>query len=126
MTRQIQILLDDVAITGKLQESSTAELIWEALPIESEGNRWGDEIYCNIPVKSELDDGAKESVEVGDLAYWPPGHAFCIFFGPTPISQGSEIRPASAVNIVGTVTGAHQIFQTVTEGATVRVEQETR
>ena len=123
MTRQIQILLDDVAIAGKLQESPTAELIWEALPIESEGNRWGDEIYCNIPVKSELDDAAKESVEVGDLGYWPPGQAFCIFFGPTPISQGREIRPASAVNIVGRVVADLGVLKGVSSGCKVRIEK---
>jgi hypothetical protein len=61
---------------------------------------------------------------VGDLGFWPPGHAFCIFFGPTPVSRGSEVRPASAVNVVGRIAGDAKVFKKVPSGSKVRIEKE--
>ncbi len=86
-------------------------------------NTWGDEIYFKIPVTSTLDETAKEVVEKGDLGYWPTGKAFCIFFGPTPASQGDEIRPASAVNIVGRVEGNADVFKGVRDGENIKLER---
>src|SRR5215813_9994346 len=85
-----------------LNRSRTARAIWDALPIEAGAQTWGDEIYFKIPVALPEDD-ARAVVERGDLGYWPPGQAFCIFFGPTPVSQGDECRPASPVNVFGRV-----------------------
>ena len=103
--RQIKIILGDLVVEAELGDSETAKKVWTALPVETSFNTWGDEIYFPIPVEAELDSEAHEVVQYGDLGYWPSGNAFCIFFGPTPISQGGEIRPASAVNIIGKVTG---------------------
>jgi uncharacterized protein len=122
--RFIKISVGRVALQGELNESSTASLIWKALPIEARGSRWGDEIYLAIPVKAELDDTARGVVEGGDLGYWPPGHALCIFFGPTPVSNGDEIRPASPVNIVGRIRGDLLVLKESAEGTLVRVEKE--
>ncbi|MCK8600824.1 cyclophilin-like family protein [Desulfoferrobacter suflitae] len=83
---------------------------------------WGDEIYFPIPVEQPLDDAAAEIVDMGDLGYWPRGKAFCIFFGPTPASRGEEIRPASAVNLVGKVSGDAREFKVVRDGELVRIE----
>ena len=96
--------------------------IWDALPIEAKAQTWGDEIYFAIGL-SEAEDSAREIVELGDLGYWPPGHAFCIFFGPTPASQGDEIRPASPVNVVGRVAGDARAFKRVRSGARVVLER---
>ena len=126
MSRGIRIRFGDVTVEGRLNESPTAALIWEALPIEGEGHRWGDEIYFTIPVKAPLDDKAQEVVERGDVGYWPPGQAFCVFFGPTPVSQSDEIRAASAVNIVGTITGDPQVFKKATDGIVMRLESMER
>ena len=123
MDRVITISFGEVIVEGQLYESPTAALIWEALPIEGEAHRWGDEIYFSIPVAAELDDTAREVVKLGDLGYWPQGQALCIFFGPTPVSQSGEIRPASAVNIVGKITGDPHDFKKATEGVTVRLEK---
>jgi uncharacterized protein len=124
MSKRIKIRIGDSVVQGELNESPTATLIWEALPIEGEGNRWGDEIYFAIPVEAGLDDAAREVVERGDLGYWPQGHALCIFFGPTPVSQGDEIRPASPVNLVGKIRGDLQIFKEAAEGTMVRLDKE--
>ena len=102
MPREIKITAGSVVASAELNDSKTADAIWDALPITARGNTWGDEIYFGIPVSVGEENG-KEVVEMGDIAYWPPGSAFCIFFGPTPASDGDEIRPASPVNIIGRV-----------------------
>jgi len=119
--RKIKIIALPVVMEAELNDSRTAEAIWNALPIEARGNTWGDEIYFSIPVEMDVDN-AQETVEMGALAYWPPGNAFCIFFGPTPMSRGKEIRPASPVNVVGRVIGDPKAFKQVKSGTTVRIE----
>ncbi len=120
--RRITIKAGQVSATAVIHQTPTADAIWNSLPIEGRANTWGDEIYFSIPVKAELEKGAKDVVEPGDLGYWPTGSAFCIFFGPTPASRGNEIRPASAVNIVGKVQGDPKIFKQVSSGARVVIE----
>jgi hypothetical protein len=122
MDRIIRICIGDSVVQGVLNDSPTATLIWKTLPINGQANLWGEEIYFSIPVDAKLDTTAKEVVEKGDLGYWPRGRAFCVFFGPTPVSRGDEIRPASAVNLVGKVTGDLHIFKEVKEGMMVRLE----
>ena len=122
MTRQITIKTGGVEMTAELNDSKTAGVIWDALPITARGSTWGDEIYFGIPVSAGEENG-KEVVEMGDIAYWPPGSAFCIFFGPTPASRGNEIRPASAVNVVGKVIGDAKAFKAVRSGEQVVLER---
>ncbi|MEZ6154781.1 MAG: cyclophilin-like fold protein [Candidatus Scalinduaceae bacterium] len=121
--KKIRILVNNISAIADLGESKTSEAIWDELPIECRVNTWGEEIYFEIPVTSQLDSTAKEVVEKGDLGYWPTGKAFCIFFGPTPASRGDEIRPASAVNIVGKVSGNTEVLKSVQDGAAIRVER---
>jgi uncharacterized protein len=123
MERKIKIQAGSAKADAVLNDSPTAGKIWEALPIEAQGDTWGDEIYFSIPVKASLESTAQEVVEVGDLGYWPTGNAFCIFFGPTPMSRGSEVRPASAVNVIGRVLGNAKIFKKVPSGVKVRIEK---
>lgn len=122
MPRKITVRVENIKADAELNDNETARKIWEALPIESTANTWGDEIYFSIPVKVGLED-AKSIVSEGDLGYWPPGTAFCIFFGPTPVSQGDEIRPASPVNVFGRIAGDSKIFKKVTPGATIIIEK---
>ena len=121
MGRNIRISAGGVVAEAEINETQTAEAIWKALPIEASGNTWGDEIYFGIPVQMGVENG-QEVVEVGDLAYWPPGHAFCIFFGPTPASRGDEVRPASAVTVVGKLQGDPKAFKAVRSGSKVTIE----
>lgn len=123
MGGKIRILVGDLKVEAELNDSKTAQLIWEALPIEARGNTWGEEIYFGIPVKTGLEQGAREVVSSGELGYWPTGHAFCIFFGPTPASRGDEIRAASAVNVIGKVVGNPKVFQRVKDGEKVVLEK---
>ncbi len=123
MGKKIRILVNDLKVEAELNESKTAQLIWEALPVEAKSALWGEEIYFAIPVTTELEMGSREVVSAGELGYWPTGHAFCIFFGKTPASRGEEIRAASSVNIIGKVLSDPKIFLRVKEGAKVTLER---
>jgi hypothetical protein len=90
--------------------------------LEARASTWGDEIYFSIPVDVDAEE-PREVVEMGDLGYWPPGSAFCIFFGLTPASKGDEIRPASPVNVFGRVEGDPRVFTSVASGDLVRLER---
>lgn len=119
---KIRIHVGKLSMDAELNDTPTARKIQEALPLESTFNTWGDEIYFSIPVDAELDESARETVEIGDLGYWPTGKAFCIFFGLTPMSSPGKIVPASAVNIVGKVTGDATKFKEVISERNVRIE----
>jgi len=123
MGKKIRILVSDLKVEAELNDSKTAQSVWEALPVEAKASLWGEEIYFAIPVKAGLEAGSREVVSAGELGYWPTGHAFCIFFGPTPASQGNEIRAASAVNIIGKVLGDPKAFLKVKDGAKVTLER---
>jgi hypothetical protein len=120
--KKITIIVEDVKMSAELNSSETAQKIWEALPIEANVQTWGDEIYFSISVKVGLEN-AKAVVLEGDLGYWPPGNAFCIFFGPTPASHGEEIKPASPVNVFGKIIGDPKIFKKVRSGAKIIIEK---
>jgi hypothetical protein len=121
--KKIRILIGELKVEAELNDSKTAQVIWEALPIEGKGNLWGEEIYFSIPVKTGSEKGATDVVSAGELGYWPPGNAFCIFFGPTPASRGDEIRAASAVNIIGKVLSDPKVFLKVKDGAKITLEK---
>ena len=121
--RQVQITALAVTVVASLNDSPTADALWEALPISARAQTWGDEIYFGIPVQAENDDYAEETVELGTVGYWPPGNALCLFFGPTPMSAPGEIRPASAVNVLGMIEGDPTILKTVPNGASITVER---
>ena len=118
----IRITAGDVSATAALDASKTADAIWTALPIEAKGSTWGDEIYFDIGVAIKA-ESPKETVGMGDLGYWPPGSALCIFFGRTPASVGDEIRPASAVNVFGRVDGDARVFKGVRAGTRVVIDR---
>src|SRR5262245_65423569 len=120
--RRIRITAGSVTADALLDQSTTASAVWDALPLAVPADTWGDEIYFSIPVKLKA-ESPRETVDLGDLGYWPPGSAFCIFFGRTPASRGDEIRPASAVNVFGRVTSDPTVFKTVRAGTAVRVER---
>lgn len=120
--RKIKITVGSIEISAELRNTKTADAIWNALPIEAKANIWGDEIYFSIPVHVG-EENSQEIVEIGDIAYWPPGNAFCIFFGRTPASLGNEIRPASPVNVVGKIDGDPKVFKSVASGEKVILEK---
>lgn len=122
MKRQIRITAGKVDARAELNDTKTADAIWKALPLKSKADTWGDEVYFEIPIHIELENG-KELVSEGDLGYWPQGDCFCIFFGPTPMSKGNEIRPASAVNVFGKVIGDPKVFKQVKGDEAIIIER---
>ena len=120
---EIRIATDKIEMLATLNDTSAAARIWDALPIESTVNTWGQEIYFSIPVQCDLGVEARDRMEVGEIGYWPTGSAFCVFFGKTPASKGDEPRAASPVNPIGRVEGDVKVFRQIRDGDTIRVEQ---
>ena len=123
MGKKILIRAGAIEAEAELNDTRTAQAIWEILPIEGRANLWGDEIYFSIPLSLELETG-QELVNIGELGYWPQGNAFCIFSGPTPVSQGDEIRPASPVTVFGKIHGDATIFKKVAAGMEITIRRE--
>jgi hypothetical protein len=118
---KIEIKAGGQSATAALYDNETAEAIWTALPLTGQANRWGDEIYFEIPVTLSRAADAREEVEPGELGYWPVGRAFCIFWGPTPASRGDEPRAYSPVNVFGRLEGDPAVFDGVAGGAQVHI-----
>ena len=121
MPKRIKITAGSLVVDAELNDTRTASAVWDALPIQANGSTWGDEVYFRIPVEAELESG-QELVELGDIGYWPPGQAFCLFFGPTPASQGDEIRPASEVTVIGKIIRDSGVLKGVSSGISVLIE----
>lgn len=120
---KITITAGDVALPAELNNSPTARQILEALPLTGNANIWGDEIYFEIPVMASQAKDARVEMEIGELAYWPVGQAFCIFFGPTPVSLDQRPRAYSPVNVVGRVLGDATLFRKIAAGSPVCLER---
>jgi hypothetical protein len=118
----IKITAGDVEVSGELNDTDCGNMIAEALPVEADASTWGEEIYFSIDVDCPGED-MQAAVELGDLGYWPPGSAFCMFFGMTPMSTEEEIRPASPVMVVGKMEGDLEALKSVGAGETVTVER---
>jgi hypothetical protein len=106
MPSRIVLVLEGLTLRGELADSPVARAVAERLPLTLAMNRWGDEYYAGLGASlGEFTGPMVEVLEVGELAYWEPGNALCLFFGPTPVSQGEEPRAASAVHRLGRVHG---------------------
>ena len=125
MPQKIEIIAENVKVEADLNDSPTAEKIISKLPIEALAQRWGGEIYFSIPVTAELESDSREVLEAGELGFWPTGNVFCIFFSPTPASQGDEIRAASAVNIIGKTRGDWAGLWNISSGSSVVIKATT-
>jgi hypothetical protein len=119
---QIFITVGSVTLPGELFDTPSARAVAALLPLEARPNEWGDEFYFSIPVTMPLEENATARVKVGDIGYGPPGEALAIFFGPTPLSNGNDPVPASAVNIVGRITGDAGLFRNARGATAVRIE----
>lgn len=120
--RTISFKSGSIELELELNDSHTSDALLEALPISASANTWGDEIYFSVAVEQGLEaEYQAEVVEMGAVAYWPPGNAVCLFFGPTPNSTAGEIRPASAVNVLGTIKGDPSVLKRVADGDAVEL-----
>lgn len=120
--QKIKIIIKDVILYANFYDTNTSKEILKILPIEAIPEEWGDEFYFEIPLKIPLDETATASVEVGDIGYWPTGNAIAIFFGPTPISKGSEPVPAGKVNLIGKIIGDATLLRKAKGADKIRIE----
>ncbi len=110
-------------INALLNQTETAKSFVDILPINSPINLWGEEIY--FPVDLYLDNEIpQETVDIGDIAYWPPGNAFCIFFGETPASVDGNIKPASAVTVIGKLESDPEVLKRVKSGENIIIRRD--
>lgn len=123
---KIKIFFNRKEIEAELNDSETAKKIYDALPIEADANIWGEEIYFEIPVVIEDEKAySRQNMRIGELAYWPQGNAFCIFFGRTPVSINSEPRAISNVNVIGELLTKKdaETFKSVKDGDKIKIEK---
>ena len=120
--RKIKLTINNVDFIAELYDSPTADKIYELLPIAAQGSLWGDEIYFSIPLTIEEEANAHQEIEVGELGFWPVGSAFCIFFGPTPVSTNEKPKAYSPVNVFGKITDDTSPLKQYESGCEVRVE----
>ena len=125
MVRKILITISNLSVSAELNNSVSADKIWEALPLSGSANVWGDEIYFEIPVSLKEVSDAQQEVEVGTLAYWPLGSALCFFFGKTPVSTSDKPKAYSPVNVLGSVDGDSKVFKIVKAGDQIVIDKET-
>lgn len=123
MGRQIKITSNEIEIVAEIDDSETANNIWKALPIESSASTWGEEIYFTIPVQLEESKDARQDMDIGELGYWPPGSALCVFFGRTPASTSDQPRAASNVNPFGMVSGDVTPLHAIRQGDRITVSR---
>ncbi len=120
--RKLKMTIGGVEITAELFETATADAIFASLPFSSAARTWGEEVYFDTPVSAEHEADARDVVEAGELAFWLAGSAIAIGFGPTPVSQGDEIRLASPCNIWGRALEDVRTLSTVNSGDAITVE----
>lgn len=120
--QKVKIIIKDLILYANFFDTKTSKEILKILPLEAMPEEWGDEFYFEIPLKMPLDETATTSVEIGDIGYWPTGNAIAIFFGPTPISKGSEPVPAGKVNLIGKIIGDATLLKKVKGADKIRIE----
>ena len=120
---RIRILWKAGQTIARLKNTPTANKLWSALPLQSEANTWGEEIYFRVPIQGNLDPDALQVVDPGTVCFWVEGQSLAIPFGPTPISKGKECRLVTKVNILGRLEGDPVVLKSVLEGDTIRVEK---
>lgn len=118
---KIRIDIGNISLVAELNGSDTANSIYNKLPLSGIANVWGDEVYFTIPVHLEQASDARQEVGVGDLGFWPVGDAFCIFFGPTPVSTSNIPKAYSPVNVFGHILGDPTEMRKVSNGDEIKV-----
>ena len=121
--RKLKMTIGGIEITAELFDTPTADAIYQNLPFSSTARTWGEEVYFDTPVPSENEADARDVVEVGELAFWLAGNAIAIGFGPTPVSQGEEIRLASPCNVWGRAVEDVRRLMVVKDGDPITVER---
>ena len=111
-----------ISLVAELLDTPTAKEILNHVPFTSSANTWGDEVYFDTPIVISKEADARDIVVAGELAFWVEGSCIAVGFGPTPISQGDEIRLAAKTNIWGQSLTDVRLLSKVKDGDPVSVE----
>lgn len=104
----------------KKKSPHTVELLQHCLPFKVGIHVWGEEIYTDPTPISIQEENSMSTLQINDVAYWPPGKAICLFFGRTPIGKKDEIKPYSPVNVIGKILSPNKtILSKIKEGTQV-------
>ncbi len=110
---RISISIGSLHFEADVYDTDTGRKVIKNLPFKGTINLWGGEVYFSIPINTELEKDARDILEEGELGFWPTGNAFCIFFGPTPVSEGQKPQSYSPVNVFGKIIGkTDDLFKT--------------
>ncbi|WP_030240918.1 cyclophilin-like fold protein [Streptomyces sp. NRRL S-350] len=120
---RIRILWPAGQTTATLEATPTAKALWAALPISSSASTWGEEVYFGTPLSVPREEGARQVVEPGTVAFWTDGDSLALPYGPTPVSRDGECRLASPCNVLGALDGDAGVLRTVRPGDPIRVER---
>ncbi|MDX1387434.1 MAG: cyclophilin-like fold protein [bacterium] len=107
--------------TATLRDSPSSKMLMKILPIQSQANTWGDEVYFEVPMNAALEKDAQQVVDPGTVGFWTQGNCLAIPFGPTPISEGQECRLADRVNLLGKIDGDPKALRVLKSGDPIRV-----
>jgi hypothetical protein len=119
--KKITIKVNNIQVVAELFDTATGNAIAEKIPLSSKINTWGKEIYFSIPVTCDLEKSSRSTLKIGDLGYYPPMQAFCIFYGPTPMSSDGKPQAADNVNVFGRIIGSAEALSNAKTGETVFV-----
>jgi hypothetical protein len=119
---KLKVTVGRVSILADLLDTPTAAAVAEAVPFEARANVWGSEVYFPAPVTAELEPGARDVVDPGELAFRAEGGMIVIGWGPTPASEGEEIRLAAPANVFATTADDVAKLQPTEAGELVKVE----
>ncbi|MEM7821330.1 MAG: cyclophilin-like fold protein [Candidatus Aenigmatarchaeota archaeon] len=124
MQKKIKIITKKQEMIAELTEKNprTAEAIYNSLPIEGNLKKWGEEVFFDCGINLE-EENSQKIVSVGDVAYWPPGRAICIFFGKTPFSRDEKPIAFSPVNVFGKIKSNFRFLKNIKDGEKIRIEK---
>ena len=119
---RLRFIFESITLFAVLNDTPTSRKLIKALPAESTIHMWGEEVYFAVPVKTALEEEAKQVVDPGTVCFWVEGSSLAIPFGPTPVSKAGECRLVTRVNILGKLEGDPNLLKSVREGEHVRIE----
>jgi uncharacterized protein len=121
--RLIEIRAGRAVIRARLLDTPTADRIWQALPIFSSVEVWGQEIHFETEVESGRERAARVLATLGDIAWIPEQDWISIIYGPTPTSRPGEFRLWSPANIWARALDDVAALRAARPGETVSVQR---